>query len=189
MVLKTRFVKIVAMVVPALIFGCVRDVQTESATDFSLVSGQTWVWFPDKVKPWQEYKQVESMPVLDKADLRTLKREHKHIQNSIQRELSKRGVRHAGDESPDYYVAYYLFEIGDSPESRDYATYASRTDYYASDAEDVLLIDIVGPTSRELLWSGSGVGSTRSIADVGEDEPPRMRAVKAAVRDIMRDLK
>jgi len=111
-VLKTAFVTIVAIIVPALIFGCVRDVKTESATDFSLVSGQTWDWFPDKVKTWQQYKRGESMADLDKAELRALKREHKHIP-----------------------------------------------------------------------------GNTRAIADVGTDEPARMRGVKEAVRHIMRDLK
>jgi len=32
-------------------------------------------------------------------------------------------------------------------------------------------------------------GNTRAIADVGTDEPARMRGVKEAVRHIMRDLK
>jgi hypothetical protein len=111
-VLKTAFVTIVAIIVPALIFGCVRDVKTESATDFSLVSGQTWDWFPDKVKTWQQYKRGESMADLDKAELRALKREHKHIQKSIQRELSDRGVRRVEDRPPTYHVAYYLFPDG-----------------------------------------------------------------------------
>ena len=38
---------------PALVFGCVRDVQTESAASFSLASGQTWDGVPDKVEKWQ----------------------------------------------------------------------------------------------------------------------------------------
>jgi hypothetical protein len=179
-VLKTAFVTIVAIIVPALIFGCVRDVKTESATDFSLVSGQTWDWFPDKVKTWQQYKRGESMADLDKAELRALKREHKHIQKSIQRELSDRGVRRVEDRPPTYHVAYYLFPDGHPVAARDYGE---------DPAEDVLVIDIVDPASRQLLWSGSGAGNTRAIADVGSDEPARMRGVKEAVRHIMRDLK
>ncbi len=37
------------------------------------------------------------MAGLDKAELRALKREHKHIQKSIQRELSDRGGRRVED--------------------------------------------------------------------------------------------
>jgi hypothetical protein len=48
---------------------------------------------------------------------------------------------------------------------------------------------MVDPASSELLWSGSGAGNTRSIADFGTDQPARMRGVKEAVRHIMRDLK
>jgi len=188
-VLKTAFVTIVAIIVPALIFGCVRDVKTESATDFSLVSGQTWDWFPDKVKTWQQYKRGESMADLDKAELRALKREHKHIQKSIQRELSDRGVRRVQDRPPTYRVAYYLFAEGRPVAARDYAPYERPTHGWEDEAEDVLVIDIVDPASRQLLWSGSGAGNTRAIADVGTDEPARMRGAKEAVRHIMRDLK
>ena len=54
---KTALVPIVGVVVLALMFGCVRDVKTESAADFSLASGQTWDWVPDKVETWQDYKR------------------------------------------------------------------------------------------------------------------------------------
>jgi hypothetical protein len=188
-VLKTAFVTIVAIIVPALIFGCVRDVKTESATDFSLVSGQTWDWFPDKVKTWQQYKRGESMADLDKAELRALKREHKHIQKSIQRELSVRGGRRVEERPPTYHVAYYLFPDGHPVAARDYAPYEGPAHDWEDPAEDVLVIDIVDPASRQLLWSGSGAGNTRAIADVGSDQPARMRGVKEAVRHIMRDLK
>ena len=51
-------------------------------------------------------------------------------------------------------------------------------------AEDTLVIDIVDPSSGQLLWSGSGVGNTRGMGD----DSDRMRGVKEAVRHIMRDL-
>ncbi|MDH3655005.1 MAG: hypothetical protein OEN21_12105 [Myxococcales bacterium] len=56
------------------------------------------------------------------------------------------------------------------------------------ETEDPRLIDIVDPASSELLLFGSGAGNTRSIADVGTDQPARIRGVKEAVRHIMRDL-
>ena len=178
-----------AISMSVLLFGCVGDVKTESAADFGLASGQTWVWFPGKVKLWQEYEEAESPSDLEQGDVRAIKRQHKHLQNSVARQLSKRGVRQAGDQLPTYYVAYYLFENGDMPKSRDYATYSPRPVYVGGDPEEVLLIDIVDPKDEELLWSGSGVGNTRALTDVGPDEPPRMRGVKVAVRHIMRDLK
>jgi hypothetical protein len=216
-----------------LVFGCVRDVKTESAAGFSLASGQTWDWVPD-VETWQQYKRgvhqarinvhdayaeqtqenreeraerreepvseerraerreenydAEAAPpgtdpdAADKA--RVLKREHKHIQESIQGELSAKGIQPAGGASPTYYVAYYLFAGGEPVAPRDYAAYEDRTDEWEDRDDDTLVIDIVDPASGQLLWSGSGEGNTRG----GGEDSDRMRGVKEAVRHIMRDL-
>jgi len=226
---------LLAIVVPALAFGCVRDVQTESAASFSLASGQTWDWVPDKVETWQEYKRgarqarinvndayaeqtqenreeraerreepvgeerreerreevddTESEPMMTDPDAgdeaRALKREHKHIQDSIEGELSAKGIQRVEGEAPTYYVAYYLFAGGEPVAPRDYAAYQDRTDEWEDRDDDTLVIDIVDPASGQLLWSGSGEGNTRYAAD----DSARMRGVKEAVRHIMRDLK
>lgn len=119
------------------------------------------------------------------AEDRTLKREHKHIQESIARELSSKGISHSGGGSPTYYVAYYLFSDGHPVAPHAYAAYEGRTDSWNTRfEEDTLLIDIVDSSTGELLWSGSGVGNTRAGSNVEE----RMRGVKEAVRHIMRDL-
>jgi len=121
-------------------------------------------------------------------EARALKREHKHIQESIQGEMSSKGIRRADGESPTYYVAYYLFAGGVPVAFRDYAAYQDRTDWgsdWAEYAEDTLVIDIVDSASGQLVWSGSGEGNTR----FGADDSDRMRGVKEAVRHIMRDLK
>jgi hypothetical protein len=221
--LKTGFVAIVGVVIPALICGCVSDVKTESAATFSLASGQTWDWVPEKVEPWPQYKReadqarvnaheaeaearredsgkevddTEGEPSTPSSstagEARSLEREHKHIQESIQGEMSSRGIRRIEGELPTYYVAYYLFVEGEPPAARDYASYQDRTES-GSDGEDydedTLLIDLVDPATGQLLWSGSGVGNTRWGADTGADEPARMRGVKEAVRHIMKDLK
>ena len=233
---KTAFVAFVGVLVPALVFGCVRDVKTESAAGFSLASGQTWDWVPEE-ETWQEYKrgahqarinvndayaeqrqdnraerqERRDEPVGDERkeerreenddteivppgtdpnagdEARALKREHKHIQESIAGELSSKGIQPAGGASPTYYVAYYLFTNGEPVAPREYAAYQDRTDW-GSDwdrfAEDALVIDIVDPATGQLLWSGSGEGNTRG----GGDDADRMRGVKEAVRHIMRDL-
>ena len=231
---KTALVPIVGIVVLALMFGCVRDVKTESAADFSLASGQTWDWVPDKVETWQDYKrdtrqarinvkdayaeerqetreeraerreepvgeerreerrkqadEAEREPMMtdpDAADeARAVKREHKHIQESIEGELSSKGIQRVEGEPPTYYVAYYLFAGGVPVAFRDYAPYEDRTDEWQDRGEDTLVIDIVDPSSGQLLWSGSGVGNTRGMGD----DSDRMRGVKEAVRHIMRDL-
>ncbi len=228
---------LLAIVVPALVFGCVRDVQTESAADFSLASGQTWDWVPGDVKTWEQYKRgaqqarvdvnsayaeqrqdnraerakrrdepvgeerkedrrremddSEAAPPgtdPDAADqARTLKREHKHIQESIEGELSAKGVRRMQGGAPSYYVAYYLFTNGKAVTPREYAVYQDRTDWgagWGSYDEDTLVIDIVDPASGKILWSGDGDGNTRG----GGDDADRMRGVKEAVRHIMRGL-
>jgi len=237
-VFRTVLTALVAVLVPALILGCVRDVQTESAATFSLTSGQTWDWVPDEVETWQDYKRgaqearinvndayaedrqetreeraerraepvgkerrterqdeiysAETEPseadpgAADEA--RMLKREHKHIQESIQGEMSAKGIERLEGETPTYYVAYYLFAGGNAVAARDYAAYQDRTEWgsdWEEYAEDTLVIDIVDASSGKLLWSGSGEGNTR----VGADDTARMRGVKEAVRHIMRDLK
>lgn len=53
---KTSFSAFVAILIPALVCGCVRDVKTESAASFDLQSGQTWAWVPEQVETWQQYK-------------------------------------------------------------------------------------------------------------------------------------
>ena len=236
---KTAFVAVVAvvLVVPALICGCVRDVQTESAASFSLASGQTWDWVPEE-ETWQEYKRgahqarinvndayaeqrqdnraerqarrdepmgderkeerreenydTEAAPPGTDPDAgdqaRALKREHKHIQESIAGELSSKGIQPAEGASPTYYVAYYLFTNGEPVAPREYAAYQDRTDWgsgWDRFAEDALVIDIVDAASGQLLWSGVGDGNTRG----GGDDSDRMRGVKEAVRHIMSDLK
>jgi len=236
---KTAFVAVVAvvLVVPALVFGCVRDVQTESAAGFSLASGQTWDWVPE-TETWQQYKRGahearinvndayaeqrqenraerearRQEPVGDERkedrrreeydtdatppgtdpdagdQARALKREHKHIQESIAGELSSKGIQPAAGASPTYYVAYYLFTNGEPVAPREYAAYQDRTDWgsgWDRFAEDALVIDIVDPASGQLLWSGLGDGNTRG----GGDDSDRMRGVKEAVRHIMSDLK
>jgi hypothetical protein len=222
-IFKTGFMPIVGVVVLALICGCVSNVKTESAATFGLTSGQTWDWFPEKVKPWSEYEREAAQARIDAheaeaaerredsgkevhdaesepstpspfaaGEARSLEREHKHIQESIQDEMSSRGIRRIEGELPTYYVAYYLL-VGEEPvAARDYASYQDRTES-GSDGEDydedTLLIDLVDPATGQLLWSGSGVGNTRWGADTGADEPARMRSVKEAVRHIMRDLK
>lgn len=227
---------LLAIVVPALAFGCVRDVQTESAASFSLASGQTWDWVPEE-ETWQEYKRgaraarinvnhayaeqrqdnraerearreepvsderradrreevydTENAPPMTDPDAgdqaRSLKREHKHIQESIAGELSSKGIQPAGGASPTYYVAYYLFTNGEPVAPREYAAYQDRTDWgsgWDRFAEDALVIDIVDAASGQLLWSGVGDGNTRGGGDVSD----RMRGVKEAVRHIMSDL-
>ena len=260
---KTALVPIVGVVVLALMFGCVRDVKTESAADFSLASGQTWDWVPDKVEAWQDYKRgardarinvkdayaeerqetreeraerreepvsperradrreevyepitdtVRAVgdpgagdearegvydPITDTVravgdpgagdEARALKREHKHIQESIEGELSSKGIQRLEGEIPTYFVAYYLFAGAEPIAPREYAAYEGRTEWgddWDNYAEDSLVIDIVDPSSGQLLWSGSGVGNTRGMGD----ESDRMRGVKEAVRHIMRDL-
>lgn len=220
---KTGFVAIVGVVVLALICGCVSDVKTESAATFSLTSGQTWDWLPEKVKPWTQYEREAAQARIDahEADAEerredsgkevhdtesepstpspfaaeealSREREHKHIQESIQGEMSSRGIRRIEGELPTYYVAYYLFVGGEPVAARDYASNQDRTES-GSDGEDydegTLLIDLVDRARGELLWSGSGVGNTRWGADTGADEPARLRSVKEAVRHIMKDLK
>jgi hypothetical protein len=228
---------LLAIVVPALVFGCVRDVKTESAADFSLASGQTWDWVPDQVETWQDYKRgahqarinvndayaeqrqqnraerearrdepvgeerkedrrkeiydTEAEPPTTDPDAgdeaRALKREHKHIQESIEGELSSKGIQRVQGVSPTYYVAYYLFTNGEAIAPREYAAYQERTEWgddWDRFAEDALLIDIVDPATGQLLWSGSGEGNTRG----GGDDSDRMRGVKEAVRHIMSDL-
>ena len=235
---KTAFVAVVAVLVPALIFGCVQDVKTESAATFSLTSGQTWDWVPGEVETWQQYKhgarearinvndayaeqrqenreeraerrdepvgeerQAERQAEVYDTDAapegtdpdagdeaRALKREHKHIQESIQGEMSSRGIGRTDSETPTYYVAYYLFAGGKPVAFREYAAYQNRTDWgsdWEEYAEDTLVIDIVDSTTGQLVWTGSGEGNTR----FGADDADRMRGVKEAVRHIMRDLK
>ena len=227
----------VAVLVPALVFGCVRDVETESAASFNLQSGQTWAWVPEEVETWQEYKsgahearvhtndayveqreanretrqerreepvgpdrradrREESEVMYGEGtaaeaaaqagpDSRTLKREHKHIQESIEGELSGNGISHVEAGSPTYYVAYYLVTDGHPVAATKYAAYDSRSEQWeARGDEDLLVIDIVDPATGKLLWTGSGVGNTRG----GGNEEDRMRGVKEAVRHIMRDL-
>ena len=234
---KTALVPIVGVVVLALMFGCVRDVKTESAADFSLASGQTWDWVPDEVATWQDYKRdarqarinvhdayaeqrqetreeraerreepasperrAERRKDVDETDrdrlmtdpdagdeARALKREHKHIQESIEGELSSKGIQRLEGEIPTYFVAYYLFAGAEPIAPREYAAYEGRTEWgddWDNYAEDTLVIDIVDPSSGQLLWSGSGVGNTRGMGD----DSDRMRGVKEAVRHIMRDL-
>jgi hypothetical protein len=237
---------LLTIVVPALAFGCVRDVQTESAAGFSLASGQTWDWVPDTVETWQEYKRgarearinvsdayaedayaeqrqktreelaarpekpvskerhaarreekydTEAVPPVTDPDAanyaRALKREHKHIQESIAGELSSKGIQPAGGVSPTYYVAYYLFAGGEPVASRDYAAYEERTEKWEDRDDDTLVIDVVDPASGQLLWSGSGEGNARYGSDDSDRmrDSGRMRGAKEAVRHIMRDLK
>jgi hypothetical protein len=119
------------------------------------------------------------------AEGRTLKREHKHIQESIAGELSSQGLEHSESSYPTYYVAYYLFSGGHPVAPHGYAAYEGRTDAWdARFDEDTLLIDIVDPATGKLLWAGSGIGNTRA----GGNDEDRMRGVKEAVRHIMRDL-
>ncbi len=234
---KTALVPIVGVVVLALMFGCVRDVKTESAADFRLASGQTWDWVPDEVETWQDYKRdarqarinvhdayaeqrqetreeraerreepasperrAERRKDVDETErdrlmtdpdagdeARALKREHKHIQESIEGELSSKGIQRLEGEIPTYFVAYYLFAGAEPIAPREYAAYEGRTEWgddWDNYAEDTLVIDIVDPSSGQLLWSGSGVGNTRGMGD----DSDRMRGVKEAVRHIMRDL-
>ena len=236
---KTALVPIVGVAVLALMFGCVRDVKTESAASFRLASGQTWDWVPDKVEVWQDYKRgardarinvkdayAEERqetreeraerreepvsperradrreevydPITDTVravgdpgagdEARALKREHKHIQESIEGELSSKGIQRLEGEIPTYFVAYYLFAGAEPIAPREYAAYEGRTEWgdgWDNYAEDTLVIDIVDPSSGQLLWSGSGVGNTRGMGD----DSDRMRGVKEAVRHIMRDL-
>ena len=220
---KTGLVAIFGVVIPALIYGCVSDVKTESAATFSLTSGQTWDWVPEKVEPWPQYKKdadqarvdahdaeaearredpgkevydTESQPSTPSSfpaqEARSLEREHKHIQEAIEGEMSSRGVRRIEGELPTYYVAYYLFAGGEPVAGRDYASYQDRTES-GSDGEDydegTLIIDLVDPASGQLLWFGSGVGNTRWGADTDGDESVRLRGLKEAVRHIMKDLK
>lgn len=234
---KKAVLAFVTVLVPALIFGCVRDVKTESAASFNLESGQTWAWVPGDVATWQEYKKgaesarvhtndayvaereqnremreerreepvgperraerrEDSEVIYDGEagettaagqagpDARTLKREHKHIQESIEGELSDKGIEHVEGGTPTYYVAYYLFAGGKPVAATDYEAYESRTGEWADHAEDTLVIDIVDPATGKLMWTGSGEGNTRG----GGNEDDRMRGVKEAVRHIMRDL-
>lgn len=120
-------------------FGCVRDVKTESAADFRLASGQTWDWVPHEVETWQDYKRDARQARINVHDAYA---EQRH-----------EGRTEWGDGWDNY-------------------------------AEDTLVIDIVDPSSGQLLWSGSGVGNTRGMGD----DSDRMRGVKEAVRHIMRDL-
>ncbi|MBT8453453.1 MAG: DUF4136 domain-containing protein [Deltaproteobacteria bacterium] len=235
--MKKAVLAFVAVLVPALVFGCVRDVETQSAASFNLQSGQTWAWVPEEVETWQEYKsgarearvhtndayveqrkenremrqerreepvgperraerREESEVVYGEStaaeaavqagpDARTLKREHKHIQNSIEGELSRQGISRAEGGSPTYYVAYYLITDGGPVAATHYAAYDSRSEQWeARGDEDLLVIDIVDPATGKLLWTGSGVGNTRGGGNV-ED---RMRGVSEAVRHIMRAL-
>ena len=236
---KTALVAFVAVLVPALIFGCVQDVKTESAATFSLTSGQSWDWVPGEVETWKQYKhgarearinvndayaeqrqenraeraERREEPVGDERraerqaevydteaiapagadpdagdEARALKREHKHIQESIQGEMSSRGIGRTEGGTPTYYVAYYLFAGGEPVAFRKYAAYQDRTEWgseWAGYAEDTLVIDIVDSATGQLLWTGSGEGNTR----YGADDTDRMRGVKEAVRHIMRDLK
>jgi len=235
-VFKKAIVAFIAVLVPALVFGCVRDVKTESAASFNLQSGQTWAWVPEKVETWQQYKRdaeegrihsndayveeregnreerearreepvgperraerkADNEVIYDGeaggagssdagAEGRTLKREHKHIQESIEGELSGKGIRHAEGGTPDYYVAYYLVTNGNPVAASNYAAYQNRTGEWEYGAEDTLVIDIVDKATGQLLWTGSGEGNTRG----GGNDDDRMRGVKEAVRHIMRDL-
>lgn len=117
-------------------------------------------------------------------DARTLKREHKHIQESIEGELSGKGIQHVEGGAPTYYVAYYLASGGNPVAARGYAAYENQMNEWDRHAEDTLVIDIVDPATGQLLWTGSGVGNTRG----GGNEAERMRGVKEAVRHIMRNL-
>ncbi len=53
--MPTEILLAALLLIAASTFGCVRDVQTESAQSFSLESGQTWDWVPEDVEGWQEY--------------------------------------------------------------------------------------------------------------------------------------
>lgn len=202
MTFRTGFVALLGLLVPALIGACVSDVKTESAATFSLSSGQTWDWSPERVKPWQQYEQDAARARLDAheaeaearredsgrgesnaesgqsvpsafaaGEARSLEREHKHIQKSIETEMASREVQRIEGEVPTYYLAYDLLVGGEDGD------------------EDTLLIELVDPATGQALWSGSGSGDTRWGADTGTEEPARMRGVKEAVRHIMKDLK
>jgi hypothetical protein len=148
---------------------------------------------PERAEERREemYDPQSELPVGDEFEAeedRVLKREHKHIQKSIAGELSERGVRRVTDQTPTYYVAYYLFSGGRAVAPREYAAYEERTEWgdeWRRFAEDTLVIDVVDPATGSLLWSGSGIGRTRLEEDYAGDEGARMRGVKKAVRDIV----
>ena len=120
-----------------------------------------------------------------------LKREHKHIQESIQGEMSAKGIERLEGETPTYFVAYYLF-AGAVAQSlpREYAAYEGPDRMGGSGWDRVRRRHARDRYRRRLERPASLVRVRRGQhARHGRGRfTARMRGVKEAVRHIMRDL-
>jgi len=99
---KNAVVAFIVVLVPALVFGCVRDVKTESVASFNLQSGQTWAWVPGEVENWQQYKQGAEQARVHSNDAYVDEREENREEREARREepvgAERRAERKADNE-------------------------------------------------------------------------------------------
>jgi len=113
------------------------------------------------------------------------------IRSAVDAELSLRGVRRAREGNPDVLIAYHLgvenkIDVNTVQRSYGYGPYwysgPAYTETYVSEYEQgTLLIDILQPEDRRLVWRGAGQAR---VNESGSPEDREAR-VREAVRKIL----
>ena len=114
------------------------------------------------------------------------------VRNAVNRELQARGFEEVSLESADFHITYYLgletrIDVQTIHRSFNYHhrswTGPGRTEIIVREYEvGTLLLDILDPGERSLLWRGSGNARVRESSDPAQRE----RQINEAVENILR---
>jgi hypothetical protein len=132
----------------------------DSETDFSGYSTYRWV------------KQDPNVPSGNRAEHALLE---KRVKAAVDAELRERGFRMAGGGKPDFLVAWYIGAEDKVNVERYGYRYGPRGRWYGTNVqvhhykEGTLIIDLVDPDEKLLVWRSTAVGSMRYFTK-GEHE-------------------
>lgn len=142
----------------------------DPAQDFSKL--QTWCWAPEPPQAdGSEFTMVSSLS-------------HDRIRGAVAGELAKRNYRQVEPDAADFWVREYA-AIGQQLEvDPGYGFYDMDGRYARIHDEGTIMVDIITPKEKRLVWRGTA----RGALDTDLTPKERERQIREAVAEILQEF-